>query len=151
MKILTCKLCGATSESESFYARINQRCAKCHREMVKKNRRDKAEYYREYDAKRFKEDPRVLLRHKRYQATDAGKASLYASKRRWLADNPDKRAAHTILGNAVRDGRVVKPLSCEVCGCGGRIHGHHHDYTMPLDVKWLCPMCHTEEHREIDK
>ena len=143
----TCKICGSTSDTSEFYAGVRNRCKECHKDKVRENRAKKADYYRFYDAKRFQEDAKVRERHRRYQASDAGKASMNLSRKKWLVANADKRAAHIILGNAVRDGRKVKPDNCEVCGSGGRIHGHHHDYTKPLDVKWLCPTCHRKEHK----
>ena len=71
----TCKVCGVTDQNAEFYAGVNTYCKECHKEKVRQNRKDKAEYYREYDKKRFQNDPRVKERHKRYQATEAGKAS----------------------------------------------------------------------------
>ena len=100
------------------------------------------------DAKRFQEDPRVKERHARYAATPAGLRSISRSKAKWLSNNSDKRAAYVILGNAVRGGRKDKPDSCSICGCKHyRIHGHHEDYTKPLDVIWCCPQCHADIHR----
>ena len=64
------------------------------------------------------------------------------------ARDPIKQAARTLLGNAVRDGRVRKPENCQECGAGGRIEGHHTDYTKPLDVMWLCTLCHGLQHRK---
>lgn len=89
---------------------------------------------------------RVELRAK-YQATPEGKAAMARAKDRWKSRNRFKRQAHNMLNNAVREGRVKKPDTCEMCGKGGRIHGHHDDYSKPLDVKWVCPACHTEIHR----
>ena len=147
--IRTCKICGATSEKTAFYAKVNSRCAECHKAKVRQNRAENAERYKAYDAKRFQEDPRVKERHKKYQATDAGKASMETARAKWLRENEEKRAAHVILGNRLRDGKITKPDACEVCRATGvRIHGHHHDYSLPLDVKWLCPKCHTAEHRK---
>lgn len=143
----TCKICGTTDDASEFYAGVSNRCKECHKAKVRDNRAANVERYREYDAKRFQDDPRVRLRHQRYQASPAGRASMTETRRKWLELNSDKRAAHVILGNAVRRGSVHKPLSCEACGSSGvRIHGHHHDYTMPLNVKWLCPTCHRKEH-----
>ena len=143
----TCKVCGVTSDGAEFYNGVTSRCKECHKKKVRENRAEKADYYRQYDAKRFQHDHRVKERHQRYRATEAGLASVRAAQRKWDAQNPDKKAAHVILNNAVRDWRKLKPDRCEVCGVTGRIHGHHDDYTKPLDVKWLCQKCHWKEHK----
>lgn len=146
----TCKLCSKTSGDVEFYKGVTSRCKECHKRKVRENRADKSEYYREYDAKRFKEDPKVRARHIRYQATDAGKASIRASRDKWLEENQDKRAAHVILGNAVRSGRKTRPDTCGICGePADRIEGHHEDYAKPLDVIWCCRMCHVDIHRKL--
>jgi len=148
MKIRTCNICGATSETKRFYRGVTSRCAECHRRKVSENRKEKADYYRVYDAKRYQEDPRVRARHRAYQKTDAGKSAMKAARDRWESGNTDKRAAHVILMNAVRSGRVDKPCACSACGISGvRIHGHHEDYAKPLDVIWLCQTCHFGLHR----
>lgn len=146
--IRTCKICSATSDNVDFYASITSRCKQCHKSKVSENRAEKVEYYRAYNAHRFKHDPRVLERHKRYAKSDAGKASALKARKKWQAQHPDRRAAHVILGNAVRDGRISKPANCAICGIGGRIHGHHDDYAKPLEVTWCCSKCHTEIHRK---
>jgi ribosomal protein S27AE len=123
-------------------------CKECRKQLVRENRAKNADYYRNYDKKRFKEDPRVSERHKKYQQTEAGKASIDKSKKKWTAQNPVKRSAAWMVGNAVRDGRLMKQYSCSECGSGGRIHGHHDDYAFPLVVRWLCGKCHTQWHHE---
>lgn len=55
---------------------------------------------------------------------------------------------HTAVGKAVREGILVRK-PCQVCGAGKGIHGHHDDYSKPLDVKWLCPTHHRARHKEI--
>jgi hypothetical protein len=146
MKLL-CKICGVTGADADFYRGVNSRCKECHKAKVRENRQEKADYYRTYDAYRYRADPKVKGRHKRYARTEAGKAAFAAARQRWLDANEHKRAAHVALGNAVRDGRVAKPEACARCGAGGRIEGHHHDYARPLDVEWLCRPCHVAEHR----
>jgi hypothetical protein len=147
MKIHTCNTCGATSDTSKFYVGVNNRCAECHKAKVRQNRAENADYYRAYDAKRFQEDPRVKNRHDRYRQTPEGIASIRAAQRKWDAENKDKKAAHIILNNAVRDRRIVKPDTCQSCGAGGRIHGHHADYAFPLSVEWLCQKCHWIRHK----
>jgi hypothetical protein len=142
----TCKICGANSADVEFYARVTSRCKECHKVKVRENRAEKIEYYKAYDAKRYREDPRRREKNYAYAKTDAGRASHNAAHKRWMDRNAEKRACHVILGNAVRGGRIVKPDSCSMCGAGGRIHGHHEDYTKPLDVVWVCPNCHAAIH-----
>ena len=58
--------------------------------------------------------------------------------------------ARVALRRAVCSRRIKKPEHCERCGKltpQRRLHGHHADYARPLDVEWLCPMCHSMEHR----
>lgn len=151
-----CRVCGDQKKASDFYpAQLRKcgtvgECSECTRRRVKDNRERRAEYYREYDAERYQKDPRVRQRHRKYQSTDRGKASMRRSRGRWLSENQDKRHAHVSLGNAVRSGKVVKPKSCENCGATGRIEGHHYDYSKPLDVKWLCRSCHVAIHREME-
>lgn len=61
----------------------------------------------------------------------------------------ESKARHT-LGNAVRDGKVNRPERCEHCHQKGVMHGHHYDYSKPLDVVWLCPACHRQLHALMD-
>lgn len=158
----TCKLCSATSDKVEFYKGVTSRCKECHKQKVRENRANNPEMHRTYDAYRFQCDPKVRARHKKYQATPAGHASMKkardkwvannphiikAAHSKWLEENPEKRAAHISVGNAVRDGRLFKPDACEECGATSRLDGHHEDYSQPLVVKWLCRTCHTAVHK----
>ena len=144
----TCKVCGATDQSAEFYASFKSRCKDCHKMLVRQNRKDKIEYYRAYDAERYQKDNRVRERHKRYQQTEAGKLSMMKARKKWKEKSPEKRAAHIILNNEVKKGVVQKPDNCSICGATGRIHGHHEDYTKPLDVIWCCALCHAQFHKD---
>lgn len=58
-------------------------------------------------------------------------------------DNP----AHAAVRKALKTGELIKADKCEKCGTTARLHGHHwHGYENPLDIIWLCPLCHVEEH-----
>lgn len=125
------------------------KCKDCTKYDVKKNRTDNLTYYKEYDVWRFINDPKVKQRHKSYQSTPDGKSAMLESRKKWNYKNPEARAAHVILNNAVRDGRVSKPDTCSCCGNftpSRRLHGHHHDYSKPIEVTWLCVSCHAAIH-----
>lgn len=150
-----CNLCGELKYASEFYAHkqskdgLQGKCKECAKSVSKRNRVEKADYYKKYDAWRFKNDPRVKSRHKRYLGTEKGIDSMRKSQYLWINNNPDKRAAHVILGNAVRDGRILKPDHCSKCGefqPSRNIHAHHNDYSKPLDVVWLCVQCHVDTH-----
>ena len=61
--------------------------------------------------------------------------------------SPEKVKTRSELNGAVKNGTLEKPTLCSNCGSPGRINGHHHDYDKPLEVDWLCPLCHAEAHR----
>lgn len=59
--------------------------------------------------------------------------------------NPEKTKAQNQLNYAVRMGRIKRGL-CEGCGTCENVHAHHDDYSKPLDVRWLCYICHRKTH-----
>lgn len=62
-----------------------------------------------------------------------------------------KLAAYAILKTALSAGLLLRPDTCEKCKTRAEpIHGHHHDYTKPLDVGWLCTKCHSDWHHSHD-
>lgn len=72
-------------------------------------------------------------------------SSQYADKRsQYNKLNPEKRAAHFAVRNAVLRGEI-KQAPCMVCG-DVRSEAHHEDYTKPLDVQWLCRLHHRQRH-----
>jgi hypothetical protein len=58
--------------------------------------------------------------------------------------NPEKYAARKVYRNALKRGDLVQ-APCEVCG-NSKSHGHHDDYSRPLDVRWLCHTHHIAHH-----
>lgn len=144
-----CISCGA-SDPKTFYVSVKNCCKECHKKRIRENRQKNVEYYRAYDAHRFQNDPKVKERLFRYQETDAGKSSMARAKAKWIATHPEERSAQNALNNAIRDGKIKKPSHCSVCGKGGRIHGHHDDYTRPLDVVWCCSPCHKNIHHQLE-
>ena len=149
-----CFKCGEVKPLSDFYkhpmmadGHLNK-CKECNKKDVRENRKNNIEYYRRYDQKRSMHPKRVQGR-KLYAASEQGKISHRKARQKWNEENLIKRAASTIVNNAVRDGKLKKPNQCEFCGSFNNvIHGHHDDYAKPLEVRWLCPTCHNQWHKE---
>jgi len=61
----------------------------------------------------------------------------------------EKGKARARLRGSLSVGKIVKPDRCSECHGvvpPHRLHGHHHDYSRPLDVEWLCSLCHGKRH-----
>jgi hypothetical protein len=57
-----------------------------------------------------------------------------------------RAAAYYKYNRALLSGELTGPATCSRCGKGGKIHGHHADYSKPLDVEWLRAGCHVTHH-----
>lgn len=88
-------------------------------------------------------------RAKAYRATKKGKERVYQAVYRSVKKNKKHQNARTLLNYHVRVGNVEKPKKCERCEKPERLHGHHEDYSKPLDVMWLCTPCHWDRHAEL--
>ena len=127
--------------------RVNK-CKECNKKDVANNRKKNIDRIRKYDKERSMLPHRVEAR-KSYSKTDQGRESIKKSSKKWNDLNKIKKGASTMVGNAVRDGRLIKPSECSRCKNFSRmIHGHHDDYANPLSVRWLCPPCHKFWHDE---
>lgn len=129
----TCFKCGVEKPLEDFYrhgemadGHLNK-CKACTKQDMRVDRHTKPRV-REYDRERASQPHRVALRKRISQA--------------WDAKYPDRARAHSAAGNAVRDGKLQKPALCEGCGLDRKLQKHHHDYSKPLLVVWLCKPCH---------
>ena len=69
----------------------------------------------------------------------------YENEKRSKLKYPYKEKIRKIFQWNVRSGKIKK-MPCEVCG-NPNAQGHHEDYTKPLEVIWLCPLCHKEKHK----
>jgi hypothetical protein len=128
-----CSKCAAERPDTEFYTNYAQ-CKGCVRARVAAHRAANLERVRAYDRERAKR-PKTKTR-----------ISLIA--KRWRETNPERRKAQHALLNAIRGGLLVRPSRCSRCRRAGRIEAHHHDYTKPLVVEWLCKPCHAKADAE---
>jgi hypothetical protein len=56
-----------------------------------------------------------------------------------------RKRARSLMTKAIKEGKLIRG-PCEVCGTTEDIHGHHDDYSKPLEVRWLCASHHGKEH-----
>lgn len=70
---------------------------------------------------------------------------------RYFARYPERKVAEIAVKAAIKNGMLIRPEKCSACDNPSMvIHGHHDDYSKPLEVRWLCPSCHhqADEARE---
>lgn len=136
METQVCFKCGLEKPLSEFYEHpqmANGHLGKC-KECTKKDNR--------INSRTEKTKEREKIRNK----TPKRKEHIVKTSRNWREQNPEKYRAHNKVNNAVRDGRLIKPKSCEECGKKDNLHAHHEDYSKPLDVIWLCVRCHGKRH-----
>ena len=147
-----CRECNTEKPLSEFYKHPRMadghlnKCSECVKKRVSKHREANLERILAYDKMRANKPHRVQAR-KEYAKTEAGKLAKKKAINAYHARYPMKYAAHVIVGNHIRNGRIVPESSCSCCGSTEKIEGHHDDYTKPLDVRWLCEKCHKEWHR----
>jgi len=132
----TCFKCGHTKPVDDFYRHAQMgdghlnKCKACTKCDVARYRRTHRESVAEYERERF--------------SLAARKAQADRQRDRFRAVYPEKYRAHNAVGQAMRDGSLVRE-ACEVCGAP-ETDAHHDDYSRPLSVRWLCRRHHHDVH-----
>lgn len=132
----TCFKCKIFKPLSEFYKHSAMKdgclgkCKDCTKADVKNRYLTKGNIIREYERRRFK-DPKRKRKILEYQ-----RKSRQVNAQKWIA--------RYSLSNAIRDGRLERE-PCKICG-ETRSQAHHHDYSKPFDVDWLCFKHHREMH-----
>lgn len=129
-----CKRCLALKPSDEFYSN-GAKCKVCVRECVRQRylSEDGHSKVTKYEKRRVKDPGR--------------KAQVACYTKAHRRAHPDRYQARTAVGNAIRDGRLVRK-PCEACG-SERSEAHHDDYSRPLDVRWFCRRDHRAEEGRL--
>ena len=152
MKI--CKTCNVLKDLNDYYKHSRMAdghlntCKECKRQQQTEIRNNNLEYYQEYDRNRPNKEERVK-QVVEYRLTEKGKEVRDKAVAKYKTNYPIKYKANNAVNNAVRDNRLTKPNICECCNntfTSKQIHGHHTDYSKPLEVMWLCNDCHKDWH-----
>lgn len=86
------------------------------------------------DAKKPKRRKRTRDYQKEYRKTDNYKF---------------KKRSRSAFERAVKYGFIKRPSQCERCLKECKPDGHHEDYNKPLEVQWLCKICHFQAHGKL--
>jgi hypothetical protein len=143
-----CSGCGIVRPVADYYERaerpgvLRSQCKACMRAYVDRNRERVRSWHRDW-ARAHPEKAR-----QRYEAhAEQVKAAAVAWQRQSRAARPEAWRARATASSAVRRalqrGALVRPTTCEECRAADvAIEAAHHDYALPLDVRWLCRRCH---------
>lgn len=155
-----CIKCNTEKDESEFYYLSNKKtgtCIECTCKRVRENRKEKIDYYREFDKNRSTNPDRIKSRTE-YQKNNPDKfrsykkkyalnnpEKIHESQSKYKKNNPEKYKATSLLNNNKKKGKVIsKP--CIICG-DIKSQAHHEDYNKPLEVIWLCDKHHKELHK----
>ena len=106
-----------------------------------KSKKSRSEYFKKYQAT-HKLECTAMRKNYRIASND-----IHAKN--WRAQNPQKRKAQLLLRQAVYKGKIKKgPCEFPPPHSTGFIHGHHDDYSKPLEVRWVCALHHKQIHNK---
>lgn len=147
----TCFKCFVSKPISDFYP--HPRMADGHLNKCKSCTKKDSNTHREsrIDDPDWVEQERIRCRDKaaRQRAAGTAKQSSNAVKKKWAGLNHYKVEAERLAQRAVEKGELLPSEICENCSAkDGSLEMHHHDYTRPLAVVWLCIPCHKTLHRK---
>ncbi len=141
--IKVCRNCGRELPLSEFYKHSRMadghlnHCKECVRARISRHREQNVEYFREYDRNRPNKKERMKRSNERQVVT------------RHTVKGYTK--CHNAVERAVAKGTLVRPDRCCICDEKVKTEAHHPDYSKPLDVVWLCTVCHKQLHNGKNK
>ena len=98
------------------------------------------EYQRHWSQKKTLDERRAMIANRNPETVRRAGRSRYAKRKGTLV-----YVCNYTFNNAVRRG-LLTCQPCKFCGRTENVHGHHDDYSKPLDVLWLCKNHHLLLH-----
>lgn len=153
-----CKICKSL-ESKKYNKENREKCADKLRRWREKNPNKNKEYSTTY---REKNNDKIVARRRRPEAREKmkilvkkwqekNKERVNENLRRWKKDNRFTENARSLVAKAIRRGKIIRPHKCSQCKKECIPDGHHTDYSKPLEVIWLCKICHMKGHGKLKK
>lgn len=159
---LFCNKCSTEKPIKEFYKKKDSKtgrssyCKVCIRGQMRKyhheNREQRISYKKEWYEKNKEEAREKIYAWKKEnpeymrQWHEQNKDKHAANIKRWHEKHPHYLKCHKEFRSALKQGKLFRPDRCSLCNREGKIEGHHHDYSKPLDVVWVCKECHNDIH-----
>ncbi|MEE9351687.1 MAG: hypothetical protein V3U78_05460 [Thiotrichaceae bacterium] len=150
-----CSKCKIPKDLSQFYKKKDTKdghavkcksCAAEYGKMYRKENREtlllkKKQYYSQPHVKVAKRE-----NEKEWRKTNSGKLSDTKANKKTHAKYPNAQKSRSYYN---RNKQKLTPLEhCEHCNIKPDVmHAHHRDYDKPLHVIYLCPQCHSDEHK----
>ncbi len=123
---------------QSYYRENKEWILMRQKEYYLKNKQKVLNYQHTYYEKNR---DKLLVKGKELRATPEYKKRQKIAHENYRRRNRYKIKSRSIFTYALKKGEI-KSQPCEICGSVKNIHGHHKDYTKPLEVNWLCRIHH---------
>ncbi|MEA4865330.1 MAG: hypothetical protein VB088_08030 [Sphaerochaeta sp.] len=154
----TCRKCGRSLDISEFYKHSKMKdghlnfCKDCVKNRIAEYRVNNHATVLESDRIRNRKTEAVERRREYYHELRLQKPDICRQReakylQKYRDKFPEKNIAHQRLRRAVESGTIERPNVCSVCGKKCKPDAHHRDYSKPLEVVWLCNICHMKEHR----
>jgi hypothetical protein len=140
-----CSLCGVRKELSEFHKNnalsdgLTSRCKVC----IKGYQAKRADKLRENKPSDWKKKTQDMKTYHREWKDKRPQYNTIKTKE-WYEKNKDRMKVKYAVKYALKTGKLVK-TPCVICG-DENVEGHHPDYSLPLDVVWLCKKHHKEIH-----
>jgi len=136
-----CTKCGSNLPNSGFYVqkvngkkKLKSECKSCSGEMS-------ATHF-------YKNNKKILKRQSLRVKTEKYRKMVCESARRYDNKHPSRYLAKLEVNKAIKRGDI-RSLPCEKCG-EEKTEAHHDDYSKPLNIRWLCRICHKKLHRKYE-
>lgn len=149
-----CRTCNQDKVPSDFYPSVSYKCKACILDYGRKwesSNKDKVKAKNKRTWAKHREKRILNLRKYRAIHGTTRSKNYKESVKQWRKNHPKEFAAHTAVYRAVKNGTLKRPESCSRCGKPCDPVGHHHDYSKPLDVVWVCVSCHRQIHWELNQ
>jgi len=141
VETLRCSKCDLVKPISDFLKKKHNKsgyCGYCKSCYNKQQR----EYMREFREKNRKQCREYYARNREERISKV---------RKYQQENPEKQYAQNKINKAIKRGIIERPDNCSNPKCNNteNIEGHHEDYSKPLEVVWLCGVCHKKINRRV--